>query len=278
MKLAAPVATPKLTGPDAAVRRADPDKSVISVSRDRPNHAFGVDPTRRERYSLRQARYDAAAEDIDSWAREAARRGDVLSLLDVGCKKGTLLRHLEYRPHFGNIRLSGSDISSYEMYKRNLYHEVVLSDLMAGQKEILSESYDVVVCEQVLEHLAQIDLAIRSLERILKPGGRLVVGVPIFVPPLAFLRRGYVAMTLARDPRRYWSHIQSFSLTTFLRAMRCHSKLELVEARGFRIVSEGLVAPLENYRWWWKLNRRIGALVPSLCTEVQAIFVKQNST
>ena len=33
-----------------------------------PNHAFGVDPRRREYYSLRQARYDALAHDIDAMA------------------------------------------------------------------------------------------------------------------------------------------------------------------------------------------------------------------
>jgi len=278
----APIAAPPAGLPefDGALPRGDSDNpAAINPGKvDKPNHAFGVDPTRRERYSLRQARYDAAAEDIDAWAGQAAREGKTLSVLDVGCKKGTMLRHLEHRLHFDNIRLSGSDITSYEVHNRNLYQEVVISDLMAGQPEIRSESFDVVICEQVLEHLARIDLAIESLERVLKPGGRLIVGVPIFVPALAFLRRRYVALTLARDPQRYWSHIQSFSLKTFLRAMRRHSQLELVEARGFRIVSEGLVAPLENHRWWWKLNRRVGAAIPSVCTEVQAIFVKRSAT
>ena len=169
MKLAAPVAAPKLTGPDAAVRRADPDKSVISVSRDRPNHAFGVDPTRRERYSLRQARYDAAAEDIDSWARERHAGATRFPCSMSAARRRTPTAPPRTSASLREYPTIGSDIPSDEIYKRNLDHEVVLSDLMAGQKEIPSESYDVVVCEQVLEHLAQIDLAIQSLERILKP-------------------------------------------------------------------------------------------------------------
>lgn len=241
----------------------------------KPNHAFGVDPVRREFYSLRQARYDAAAEDISEWAGKAAAEGRPLSVLDVGCKTGTMLRHLEHRPHFENIQLYGTDIGTYNVYRKDLYQEIFVSDLMAGQPDIPSNAYDVVICEQVLEHLKRIDLAIAALERVLKPGGRLIVGVPIFVPPLAFLRRSYVAFTLLLKPSMYWSHIQSFSLITFLRAMRQHSGLELVETRGFRIVSEGLVMPLENYRWWWKLNRKIGKLIPFACIEVQAIFVKK---
>ena len=262
--------------------RMSDEKPVVTLSLPvdvvpKANHAFGVDPTRRQRYSLRQARYDAAAEDICSWAGEAERKGDALSVLDVGCKKGTLLRHLEHRPHFGSIRLSGTEITTYEVYRRELYNEIVISDLMSGQPEIPSETYDVVVCEQVLEHLARLDLAISSLERILKPGGRLIVGVPIFISPLAYLRGRYVALSLILRPWRRWSHIQSFSLSSFMRTMQRHSGLHLLDVRGFRIVSEGLVAPLENYRWWWKFNRWIGAQIPFACTEVQSIYVKRRA-
>ncbi len=41
----------------------------------RAGHAYGVDPRRAEYYSLREARYDALADDIDAWAAEAAGAG-----------------------------------------------------------------------------------------------------------------------------------------------------------------------------------------------------------
>jgi hypothetical protein len=37
--------------------------------------AYGVDPRRPQRYSLRQARYDALARDIDALAAKAAKQG-----------------------------------------------------------------------------------------------------------------------------------------------------------------------------------------------------------
>ena len=43
----------------------------------------------------------------------------------------------------------------------------------------LSNFYDSVVCEQVPEYLPQIDVALGTLARILKPGGKLVVRVPV---------------------------------------------------------------------------------------------------
>ena len=51
-----------------------------------------------------------------------------------------------------------------------------------GYPEIPSGHYDVVVCEQVLEHLAALDIALATLVRVLRSGGRLVIGVPIFPP------------------------------------------------------------------------------------------------
>ena len=36
--------------------------------------------------------------------------------------------------------------------------------------------------------------------------------------------------------------------------------------------------PLEYYRWWWQLNRRLGRMLPSLCTEIQVLARKQAQT
>src|SRR5690348_7176939 len=147
-----------------------------------PRLAFGVDPSRPERYSLRQARYAALADDISKWAGAAARRGESLSLLDVGCGWGPLLRHLDTKPHFDTIAMSAADVSDTALYRKKIYREYVIGDLTGGYPEIASAHYDVVVCEQVLEHLAALDTAIATLVRVLRPGGRLVIGVPIFLP------------------------------------------------------------------------------------------------
>ena len=82
--------------------------------------AFGVDPSRPERYSLRQARYAALAEDISDWAGAVAARGETLALLDVGCGWGPLLRYLDTKPHFDNIAMSAADVSDTALYRRDL--------------------------------------------------------------------------------------------------------------------------------------------------------------
>jgi SAM-dependent methyltransferase len=239
-----------------------------------PRLAFGVDPTRPERYSLRQARYEALAADISGWAGAAARRGETLSVLDVGCGWGPVLCHLKERPHFASIELSGADLRDTRMHSQELYGAFFVGDLAAGYPEIPSQRYDIVICEQVIEHLERLDTALDTLVRVLRPGGILIIGVPIFLPPLHLARKHLVPLLPGFLRPDDSTHEQAFSMRSFLRELRKHSKLKVLTVRGFRILSGGLLRRLENYRWWWRLNRRLGELIPAACIEIQVIARK----
>ena len=240
-----------------------------------PKQAFEVDPKRPQRYRLRLARYAVLAQDISAWAGEAARAGHKLSLLDVGTGWGPLLCQLAGEPHFDDLLVSGADLRDQVLYRRDLYREFFVGSLTGGYPEIESGKYDVVVCEQVLEHLDRVDQALATLARVARPGGVLVIGVPIFPPPLHLARRHLVPRfaKLLRHADTA-SHQQAFSLRSFLRLLRAHPALSVVKLRGFRILSGGLLRPLENFAWWWRFNRRLGELAPALCIEAQIILVK----
>jgi 2-polyprenyl-3-methyl-5-hydroxy-6-metoxy-1,4-benzoquinol methylase len=132
------------------------------------NRAFGVDPKRTQRYNLRQARYDAIASDIDALAGQAAQAGRRLSVLDIGCGRGTAAAHLSAKPNFGMIDIDATETDPERKYKKldtSLYRSILYGDLTKGYPELRSCSYDVVICEQVLEHLTDFDVSIETIFR-----------------------------------------------------------------------------------------------------------------
>ena len=237
--------------------------------------AFGVDPRRTERYSLRQSRYDALAEEIDALAGQAAREGRRLQVLDIGGGGGPTSLHLKKRPHFGAIDLDEADLDPQYSPGRTFVRKFFHGDLTKGYPEIASNFYDVVVCEQVLEHLRELEVAMATIGRVTKPGGRAIVGVPIFPPPLDIARRRLVPIIdKATGFRGNRTHVQAFTLASFKRTLLAHSGLKFIKARGFRIVSGGLLRPLEEHRWWWAFNRWLGAKIPFACIETQLLLEK----
>ena len=99
----------------------------------------------------------------------------------------------------------------------------------------------------------------------MRPGGIFVVGVPIFLEPLAKLRRWRVG--------RYGlggsDHVQTYSLKSIRRQLLEHFRID--EQRGFRIISGGVLRNLENRFWWYRFNRWLGERLPAYCIEVQLI-------
>jgi 2-polyprenyl-3-methyl-5-hydroxy-6-metoxy-1,4-benzoquinol methylase len=237
--------------------------------------AFGVDPKRPHRYNLRQSRYDALAHDIDALAAKAAQVGSRLAVLDMGCGKGAAAMHLRVRPNFGAIDIDATDLGKKYKLDTSLYRCIFYGDLTKGYPELPTGSYDVVICEQVLEHLLDLEIPMATINRLVKPGGRAVVGVPVFFPPLHLARRHLVPILdrlVGYKGKR--THVQAFTLASFKAALLAHTKMRFIEARGFRVISGGPFRPLEELRWWWAFNRWLGVKLPAACVEVQIILEK----
>lgn len=241
--------------------------------------AYGVDPTRSEYYSLRQARYHAIGEEVGRMIPDFLRRDKPLKLLDVGFWNGVSRRYIEVHDQGGVVEFHGVDLKLHHaIYKRDLWSSLQEGDLLGGLPFVDSDQFDVVICEQVLEHLPHINIALATLNRVLKPGGRLILGVPIFPRGVHLVRRHAVPwLDQAMGKTKPRSHLQAFSRSSFEAAVLKNCDVDIVARRGFRIVSGGLLRPLENYRWWWQLNRTIGEWLPGLCTELQLVAIKRGT-
>ncbi len=227
--------------------------------------AFGVEPA-KVKYRLRLARYPALAETLTAWL--AQRPSDKpCRLLDLGVGFGRTFLYLDAAGIADRFELIGIDIDPSrhdDVYAGNPW-DIRQGDAQAPL-DLPDASLDVVVCEQLLEHLERPEATIAEIHRVLRPGGLFICGVPIFPEPVAKLRRAIVA----RFGLRGSEHVQTYSLRSIRRDLAGH--FDEQTARGFRIVSGGLLRRLENYAWWYRFNRRLGEWFPGACIEVQLLL------
>ncbi len=96
-------------------------------------------------------------------------------MLDVGCGSGGLLGDAADM----GLRVSGVDISEVGLAQAR--SRVPNADLRVARAEELpfgDASFDLVSCTGSLEHVSDIDRAVREMSRVTRPGGRILVVVP----------------------------------------------------------------------------------------------------
>ncbi|MBU1172426.1 MAG: class I SAM-dependent methyltransferase [Proteobacteria bacterium] len=98
-------------------------------------------------------------------------------ILEVGCGDGSLLLDLKHR--YPGLDLTGMDFSVSQDTDR-LFHEAGIK-LIRGRVEdtaLEPESYDLIIMNQVIEHVPDPPSVLASLAKSLKPGGRISIETP----------------------------------------------------------------------------------------------------
>jgi len=131
-------------------------------------------------------RFDNYLSPLVRWLRMRVQMGKVRALarfapenaaiLDVGCGGGFFLQCLREHGSPG-WRLTGSDFSGSAMDRvRRMNFEAIPGDF--STQSIPNESYDVVVLNQVIEHMADPSAIVTKAYRVLRPGGVIFVETP----------------------------------------------------------------------------------------------------
>lgn len=122
--------------------------------------------------------------ELNKWLRKACQdlRGDVLS---IGSEKDEDKEGNHYKDYFINA-------DKYYTSDSNKGHKCDFVLDVTDMKEIKNDKFDCVFCNSVLEHVFDIWKGVKEIERILKPGGILILGLPlkqaIHMPPHDYWR------------------------------------------------------------------------------------------
>ena len=120
------------------------------------------------------------------------------SIIDVGCGDGYLLRKAAHRASLAvgadlvEARLRAS-LDGPPGSRRHGGPPIELAVADGQRLPFADASFDRIICTETLEHVADAQLALREMARVLKPGGRVAVSVPHFLSEAVLYRliRGY---------------------------------------------------------------------------------------
>jgi SAM-dependent methyltransferase len=164
-------------------------------------------------------------------------------LLDVGCWDGEPTA--DYGAALGGAQLSGIEVfPEPAAAARARGITIAALDLERDAWPYADGSMDVVVCNQVLEHLKNIWLPLYELARVTRAGGTLVVSVP----NLASLHNR-VLLALGRQPtsiRIVGPHVRGYALRDFVALLEREGawRVSEVVGVGFPPLPVGVAAPL----------------------------------
>jgi SAM-dependent methyltransferase len=136
------------------------------------------------------------------------------------------------------------------------------------------DTFDIVVASHVLEHIDKPEKGIMELHRVLKPGGIIIVGVPIYDPVLRLVRLaigplmdGYFRLRKGQDT----GHHTIFTLGSLKKLMK---DFKIEDVKGFRMGRGQLLISLEDSRLLYDLNTWWGRTFPALSPEVNVVCRK----
>lgn len=170
-------------------------------------------------------------------------------VLDLGCGEG---RHVHGLHMVGGLDVVGVDLdeASLEKARAGLKTLPIPNGDTSGQSrfetgdatnlQFEDNTFDAVICSEVLEHLPDYGAAIAEMRRVLKPDGKLCVSVPHAWPER-------ICWRLAPPPNGYafepGGHIRIFDEVDLQTA---------VEVRGFRLFRRHHAHGIHSPYWWLK--------------------------
>lgn len=152
------------------------------------------------------------------------------SLLDIGCGRGE--RTVRVAKYFGisSSRVLGIEYNEEALKSCKNYIHVLKLDLETGWLPCRDNSFDLVVCNQVLEHLKKYKKVIEEIIRVTKPDGYILIGIPNLAHLINrfYLLFGIQPMCIHLNG----SHVRGFTHKDFKKLLKSYSDIHLIDSEG----------------------------------------------
>ncbi len=139
-------------------------------------------------------------------------------VLDVGCGNGTVLGCFA-----GVHELYGLEINPELAARANkIGVKAVVHDLEGGAMPFPDKTFDVVYCGETIEHQVDTDWLVAEINRVLKPGGTLILTFPNIRTVLGIVMMVFFDMPPMYASRYRAPHYRDFTLRTIKMVLRNH--------------------------------------------------------
>ena len=217
-------------------------------------------------------RWTVFERSLDEWVRSRGG-GAPLRLLDAGCGDGINLSFLS-RLVSGRgwpTAVVGADYSALRIRRARA---LVASPLIQGSVTGLAfraRSFDVIICNQVLEHVPDYRAALSEIYRVLSPGGLLMVGVPNEGSSLGILRNHVLQRSILSST----DHVNMFTRKTLLAGLQgANFAVKRIEPEGFFVPHTILHSSLNGARVIKRALDGIAMMFPSCAAGLIAVATR----
>jgi 2-polyprenyl-3-methyl-5-hydroxy-6-metoxy-1,4-benzoquinol methylase len=211
---------------------------------------------------------------IDEWTR---LRGGVgpSRLMDAGCGDGV---NLSFLARMADRRrwpttVVGTDYSSLRISRAGTLRAGGLIQSSVTALAVKDATFDVVLCNQVLEHVPDDRSAFVELRRVLRPGGLLIVGVPNEGSRLGTLRNHVLQRSILSST----DHVTMYTKRLLLeRLNEVGLNVLRIEPQGFFVPHTVLHAWLTRGRFLRQALDRLAEALPSCAAGLFAFATRPN--
>jgi SAM-dependent methyltransferase len=186
---------------------------------------------RRLLNSFRSTELDYGRDIIARWVAKECSAKPLIRLLDVGYGVGLDIRHIKAKHPALVFELHGVDSEPRHLHLSDeLGVQVACANIERERLPYPDGHFDVVLCNQVLEHTKDLFWILSEMGRVLKPDGSIMIGVP----NMASLH-GRLMLLFGMQPscvRVMGAHVRGFTARGMREFLECDGHFTVAQIRG----------------------------------------------